>query len=115
MRCHRLVLVASLMALIGAASANGFAARESSGTPPARSAFDRGEAAARVGKLDEAVAAFRKAIAADPDFVDAHQRLIEVTQRQQLQDAQSPSLARLERQYERWARQHPTRAVYQVA
>jgi tetratricopeptide (TPR) repeat protein len=115
MRCHRLILVASMLALIGAASGTGFAARESSGTPAARSAFDRGEAAAGAGKLDEAVAAFRKAIAADPDFVDAHQRLIEVTQRQQLQDAQSPSLPRLKRQYEQWARQHPTRAVYQVA
>jgi Tfp pilus assembly protein PilF len=115
MRCHRLILVASMLALIGAASGTGFAARESSGTPAARSAFDQGEAAARAGKLDEAVAAFRKAIAADPDFVDAHQRLIEVTQRQQLQDAQSASLPRLKRQYEQWARQHPTRAVYQVA
>src|SRR5712691_12923008 len=115
MRCHRLVLVASLMALIGTAAATGFAARESSGTPAARSAFDQGEAAARAGKLDEAVAAFRKAIAADPGFVDAHQRLIEITERQQLQDVQSTSLLRLKRQYEQWARQHPTRAVYQVA
>ena len=115
MRCHRLILVASLLALIGAASGTGVAARESSGTPAARSAFDKGEAAARAGKLDEAVAAFRKAIAADPDFVDAHQRLIEVTQRQQLMDAQSASLPRLKRHYEQWARQHPRRAVYQVA
>src|SRR5439155_18432944 len=115
MRCHRLILVALMLAVIGAASGAGFAARESPGTPAARSAFDTGEAAARAGKLDEAVAAFRKAIAADPDFVDAHQRLIEVTQRQQLQDVQSTSLLRLKRQYEQWARQHPTRAVYQVA
>src|SRR4051794_39707661 len=100
MRSYRLLLVASMLALIGGVSGTGFAARDSSGTPVARSAFDRGEAAARAGKLDEAVAAFRKAIAADPDFADAHQRLIEVTQRQQLQDAESPSLARLKRQYE---------------
>src|SRR5205823_8518091 len=93
----------------------GSAAGESSATPAAKSAFDRGEAAARAGKLDEAVAAFRKAIAADPDFIDAHQRLIEVTQRQQLQDERSPSLPRLKRQYEQWARQHSTRAAYQVA
>lgn len=115
MRCHRLILVASILALICASSGTGFAARESSGTPAARSAFDKGEAAARAGKLDEAVAAFRKAIAADPDFVDAHQRLIEVTQRQQSPDAQSANLSRLKRQYEQWARQHPPRAVYQVA
>ena len=104
-----------MLAAVGAASAIGFAARESSGTPAARSALDKGEAAARAGKLDEAVAAFRAAIAADPDFVDAHQRLIEVTQRQQLQDAESPGLPRLKRQYEQWARQHPKRAVYQLA
>src|SRR5712671_4436965 len=115
MRCHRLILVASVLGLIGAVSGTGFAARESSGTPAARSAFDKGEAAARAGKLDEAVAAFRKAIAADPDFVDAHERLIDVTQRQQLQDAQSARLPRLKQQYEQWARQHPTGAVYQVA
>src|SRR5258705_12609121 len=104
MRCHRLILVASMAALIGAASGTGFAARDSSGTPAARSAFDNGEAAARTGKLDDAVAAFRKAIAADSDFVDAHQRLIEVTERQQLQDARSTSLHRLKGQYERWTR-----------
>ena len=104
-----------MLTLIGAASSTGFAARESRGNPAARLAFDTGEAAARAGKLHEAVAAFRKAITADPDFVEAHQRLIEVTQRQQLQDAQSESLARLKRQYEQWARQHPTGAVYQVA
>ncbi len=115
MRRHRVILVASILALLGVASATGFAARESSGTPAARSAFDQGEAAARAGKLDEAVAGFRKAIAADPDFVEAHQRLIEVTQRQQLQNAQSASLPRLKRQYEQWARQYPRRAVYQVA
>src|ERR1044072_1173716 len=112
MRCHRLILIASVLAMIGAASGSGIAARESRGTPAVRSAFDQGEAAAGAGKLDEAVAAFRKAIAADADFVDAHQRLIEVVQRQQLQDAESPSLPRLKRQYAQWARQHPTRAVY---
>ena len=85
------------------------------GTPAARAAFDAGERAAKAGKLEEAAAAFRRAIAADAEFVDAHQRLIEVTERQQLQDAQSERLTRLKRQYEQWARQHPTRAVYQVA
>ena len=104
-----------MLAVIAAGTGVGIAARESRGTPAARSAFDTGEAAARGGKLDEAVAAFRKAIVADPDFVDAHQRLIEITQRQHLQDAESPNLPRLKRQYEQWARQHPTRAVYQVA
>jgi len=104
-----------MLALIGTASVTGVIARESRGTPAARSAFDKGEAAADAGKLDDAVAAFRKAIAADPDYVAAHERLIDVAQRQQLQDAQSPILSRLKREYEQGARQHPTRAVYQVA
>jgi tetratricopeptide (TPR) repeat protein len=112
---QKLTLVASMLALIGVVSTAGLAARDSAGTPAARSAFDAGERAARAGKLDEAVAAFRKAIAADAEFIDAHQRLIEVTQRQQLQDATSEGLPRLKRQYDQWARQHPTRAVYQVA
>src|SRR5258707_1046817 len=112
---QKLTLVPSMLALIGVVSTAGLAARDSAGTPAARSAFDAGERAARAGKLEEAVAAFRKAIAADAEFIDAHQRLIEVTQRQQLQDGQSERLPRLKAQYEQWARQHPTRAVYQVA
>ena len=115
MRRQKLTLVASLLVVFGVASAAVLAARDSVGTPSARSAFDAGERAARAGRLEEAVAAFRKAIAADAEFIDAHQRLIEVTERQQLQDAQSERLPRLKRQYEQWARQHPTRAVYQVA
>lgn len=115
MRIRRLILFASVLALIAAGSGTTVAARESSGTPAARTAFDKGEAAARAGELDAAVAAFRKAIAADPAFVDAHQRLIEITQRQQLQDPETPRLPRLQRQYEGWARQQPNRAVYQVA
>ncbi len=115
MRRQILTLVASMLALMGLASTAGLAAHDSAGTPAARSAFDTGDRAARAGNLDEAVAAFRKAIAADAEFVDAHQRLIEVTQRQQLQDAQSDRLPRLKRQYQQWARQHPARAVYQVA
>ena len=104
-----------MLASIGAASVADVAARESLGTPAARSAFARGETAADAGKLDEAAAAFRRAIAADPDFVAAHEHLIDIAQRQQLQDAQSPILARLKREYEQWTRQHPTRAVYLVA
>jgi tetratricopeptide (TPR) repeat protein len=115
MRCQKLTLVASIAALIGVASAGGLAARDSVGTPAARSAFDAGERAAKAGKLEEAAVAFRRAIAADAEFIDAHQRLIEVTQRQQSRDAESEGLPRLKRQYEQWARQHPARAVYQVA
>lgn len=104
-----------MLAMIGSASGTSVAAGDSRGTAAARAAFDTGEAAAKSGKLEDAVAAFRQAIAADPEFVAAHQRLIEVTQRQQLQDAQSRRLPRLKREYEQRARQHPSRAVYQIA
>ncbi len=43
MRCQMLTLVASMLALIGVASPAGLAARDSAGTPAARSAFDAGE------------------------------------------------------------------------
>ena len=110
-----MILFASVLALTAGGSGTSVAARESPGSPAARTAFDRGEAAVRAGELDTAVAAFRKAIAADPAFVDAHQRLIEITQRQQLQDPESARLPRLQREYEQWARQQPKRAAYQVA
>jgi tetratricopeptide (TPR) repeat protein len=115
MRCHRLIVVASMLAIIGSVSGTSATARDSRGTAAARAAFDSGEAAAKSGKLEDAIAAYRQAIAADPEFVDAHQRLIEITQRQQVRDAQSPGLPRLKREYEQRARQHPSRAVYQIA
>ena len=105
-----LVLIAGCVTL-GAS----LAARESAGTPAARVLFDRGESSARDGNLVQAIAAFRKAIDGDRDFVDAHQRLIEVTQRQELQNPGSSFVAPLTQQYERWARQDPKRAVYQWA
>ena len=91
------------------------AASESNGTPAAKALFAQGDAAARAGKLADAAAAFRKAIDADPDFVDAHQRFIEVTRRLEMPSSRTPSVARLQELYERWARQHPKRAVYQWA
>jgi tetratricopeptide (TPR) repeat protein len=90
-------------------------ARESKGTPAARALFTRGEAAAKAGKLAEAAAAFRKAIEADPDFVDAHQRFIEITRREQMPGSRTPTLPQLQTLYERWARQHPKRAAYRWA
>jgi tetratricopeptide (TPR) repeat protein len=88
---------------------------ESNGTPEAKALFAQGDAAARAGKLADAAAAFQKAIDVDPDFVDAHQRFIEVTQRLEMPSSRTPSVARLQALYERWARQYPKRAVYQWA
>jgi tetratricopeptide (TPR) repeat protein/peroxiredoxin len=90
-------------------------ASESNGTPAAKALYAQGDAAAKAGKLAEAAAAFRKAIGADPDFVDAHQRFIEVTQRQEAPGSRTPSVARLQQLYERWALRYPKRAVYQWA
>ena len=90
-------------------------AGESNGTPAARAAFDEGETAARAGKLPDAAAAFRKAIDADPDFVDAHQRYIEITRRQEMPRSRTPTLPRLQELYEGWAREQPARAVHQWA
>ena len=76
MRCIQAAVLAVAIVAGGLASCSAVAG-ESNGTPAARAAFDEGETAARAGKLPDAAAAFRKAIDADPDFVDAHQRYIE--------------------------------------
>jgi tetratricopeptide (TPR) repeat protein len=91
------------------------AARESNGTPAAKAFFAQGDAAAKAGKPADAAAAFRKAIDADPDFVDAHQRFIESTQRAEMPGTRTPTVPRLEQLYAQWARQQPKRAVYQWA
>jgi tetratricopeptide (TPR) repeat protein len=106
------VAVAILAAGLGS---NPATARESNGTPAAKLAFAEGEAAVKAGTLPAAAAAFRKAIDADPDFVDAHQRYIEITQRQEAPQSRAPTVLRLQQLYERWAREQPERAVYQWA
>ena len=113
MRCIETALLALVVAA-GLASCSAVAG-ESNGTPAARAAFAEGETAAKAGTLPDAAAAFRKAIDADPDFVDAHQRYIEVTQRQERLRNRTPAVPRLQELYERWAREQPARAVYQWA
>jgi len=90
-------------------------ARESTGTPAARAFFSQGEAATKARKYGEAAAAFRKAIEADPDFVDAHQRFIETTRRDADPGSRTPNVPPLQKLYERWAKQYPKRAVYRWA
>jgi tetratricopeptide (TPR) repeat protein len=114
MRCIQPAVLAVAIVAAGLASSPA-AAQESNGTPAARAAFDEGETAARAGKFLDAAAAFRKAIDADPDFVDAHQRYIEITQRQEMPGSRTPTVPRLQQLYERWAREQPARAVYQWA
>jgi tetratricopeptide (TPR) repeat protein len=90
-------------------------AHESNGTPAARALFSKGEAATKAGKHAEAAAAFRKAIEADPDFVEAHQRFIESTRRERMPTSRTPTLPHLQALYERWAKRYPKRAAYRWA
>ena len=110
----RLRLVGAILLAISASlqTPSAFEPKESNGTPAARALFAEGDAAAKAGKYADAAAAFRKAIDADPDFVDAHQRFIENTRRDQANSTKGPALADL---YRQWAKQNPSRAAYQWA
>ena len=107
----RIRFAGAILLLVSASlpTPSAFEPKESNGTPAARAFFAEGDAAVKAGKYADAAAAFRKAIDADPDFVDAHQRFIENTRRDQ---AKRPALADL---YRQWAKQDPTRAAYQWA
>jgi len=111
MRARVFVLIAGL-AWIGSAH---LLARESKGTAEAKARLAEGESAVKAGKLADAASAFRKAIDADPDYAGAHQRFIDVSRRLDGPAGLAAANARLEQQYERWARQYPKRAVYQWA
>jgi tetratricopeptide (TPR) repeat protein len=115
MRNRRVVAIAALSALLWAGWRVSPSARESNGTAAAKALVEQGETAARAGAAADAIAAFRKAIDADPDFVEAHQRFIELSQRQEMQSGGAAGPSRLQQQYERWAREHPKSAVYQWA
>ena len=98
---------------------------ESQGTPEARSAFDAGRAAARAGDTAKAAALYRKAIDADPAYVEAHDAFIfATTQAAFAYDAQKragdeAARARAEKEltalYEGWAKTQPANPVYQWA
>jgi tetratricopeptide (TPR) repeat protein len=88
---------------------------ESDGTPIARAFFLVGEAAEKARNFAEAAAAYRKAIEADPDFGEAHQRFIDNTRRAETPDSRTPVLPELLELYATWAKAHPRRAAYQWA
>jgi tetratricopeptide (TPR) repeat protein len=98
--------------IVAGSLGTGLSARESNGTPAAKAPFAEGEAAAKAGNFPEAAAAFRKAITADPDFVEAHQRFIDTSQRQNTPESRETATTHLKQMYERWALEHPKRAVY---
>ena len=98
---------------------------ESQGTPEARAAFDAGRAASRAGDIAKAAALYRKAIDADPGYVEAHDAFIfATTQAAFAYDAQKragddAARARAEKDlvalYEGWAKARPGNPVYEWA
>lgn len=109
MRCIRTGVIVLLLGASTLVTSGAPGPKESNGTPAARVLLDEGEAATKAGKLPEAAAAFRKAIEADPDFAEAHQRFIEITRRGQAAGTKSllPEL------YAQWSKRDPARAAYQ--
>ena len=95
---------------------------ESQGTPEARASFDAGRAAARAGDTAKAASLYRKAIDADPRYVEAHdQYIFSTTQAAFAYDAQKRAgneAARkkaeqeLEALYAGWEKAHPDNPVY---
>jgi thiol-disulfide isomerase/thioredoxin/Tfp pilus assembly protein PilF len=119
---------ATCLAAFVAASA--VAAQQPAPRPAARVQFDTGTAALKRHDAPRAVAAFRKAIAIDPSYYDAHDSLMPATRRvyekadtawdfddslevRRHEVADSLANTALTREYERWAAQKPKVAAYQ--
>lgn len=119
-----MTILALLVALlVGAAAAQ--APAESRGTPEARAFFEQATAAERAGDHARAAALFRKAIDADPQFVEAHESFIDATAtaayaydpqtRSGDEKAQKRANAELTTLYAGWAKAQPGNAVYEWA
>jgi hypothetical protein len=132
---RNLFFILSTLALFGTASL--CPANESMGTPAARVAFEKGEAARWTGNFRAALEAYRRATEIDPDFAKAHENYISMMQlvrpNTQEESAKTESSGnadteaeremradeqvreQLQAEYEELAQQHPDRAVYQWA
>jgi thiol-disulfide isomerase/thioredoxin/Tfp pilus assembly protein PilF len=98
---------------------------ESQGTPGARAAFEDGRAAARAGDTAKAAALYRKAIEADPNYVDAHDAFIFATTQAafaydaEKREGNAAARTRAEKDlaalYQGWAKAQPGNAVYEWA
>jgi len=98
---------------------------DSLGSPAARAAYDEGLAAIRRGERAAAVPLFRRAIEADPRFVNAHEQFIDTTEAVALaydpakrsgdEAAQKRAAAELKTLYAGWAKAHPDNPVYEWA
>jgi tetratricopeptide (TPR) repeat protein len=109
MRCVRTGIVVLLLGASTLVTSGAPGPKESNGTAAARALFAEGDAASKAAKHAAAAAAFRKAIDADPDFVEAHQRFIESSRRDQTARTPLPEL------YAAWVTRDPSRAAYQWA
>jgi tetratricopeptide (TPR) repeat protein len=87
------------------------AAQESMGTPAAKAEFGRGAAAFRAQKYDVAGEAYKKAIALDPAYMEAHDQFIFVSLFPGKAN-EAASVARLEAIYRAWIKAHPKQAAY---
>ena len=98
---------------------------ESPGIPQAKADYDAGIAAVRAGDRARAVTLFRKAVDADPRFVDAHDEYIDTTLSAAFaydtqkgagdEVAQKKANHSLQETYGAWAAAHPDVAAYEWA
>jgi len=95
---------------------------ESMGTPAAKLEFDKGNALVTGGDFSSAAKAYRRAIEIDPDFAQAHQNYIFMTQlsaeqNNSAKDAKTGEkiYQQLQAEYEELSKQHPEKAAYQWA
>jgi thiol-disulfide isomerase/thioredoxin/Tfp pilus assembly protein PilF len=121
--------------LVLAAISSASAVAQYEGTLPAKALFDQGEKELQSDNYDAAIADFRKAIALDPNFAEAHERYIFTSRQepylllregvngngQKLTDADQAASARaavnrrahaLVQEYEALAKEHPGSAIY---
>jgi thiol-disulfide isomerase/thioredoxin len=110
--------VLALLLLWAAAPLCAPAAPEHTPTPAAQATLERAQALEKDKKTDEALVAFYQAIEADPDFLAAHDGLLQFQQHRKLefyqQDKQGNYIARIKEmnhkidaKYEEWQRRFP--------
>jgi thiol-disulfide isomerase/thioredoxin len=119
-KMRRLILI--LMVLVGMSVFELCAAQEHTPSAEAKAAFDKARELPFGDK--EAVALYRKAIDLDPDYSEAHQYYIltyansfapQTASDDEKKVAADKARKELEEMYQKWASEHPDKAVYQWA
>ncbi len=80
----------------------------------AKAEFAQGQAALKKSEFAAAAAAFRKAIELDPDSAEAHTQFISASFRAGKPEDEPAVRQELRQLYQRWAEQHPTKAILQL-